>query len=204
MRRWQQPSRQHDATDFFLHMHQVLHAPCVQGLWQSYDSDRTLRDEGGVCPLILSGLRDMVSAPLTPAQSHINLWSSRGINMPVCQVQKQRGCSSTVLTSAMNSALPACWTDHRIHADPDILIPQRSSISGVIWGTYQRRAIVQHLGPSTVSGHYCAELKPSGDHHQHWHHTDDAKPATLVLPSSLGASNYLLIYPLRSAAAISP
>ena len=71
---WRQPSRQHDAADFLLHLHQVLNAPCLQGLWQSYDSDRALCDEGGVCPLILSGLRDDTSEPLTSAQSHVNLW----------------------------------------------------------------------------------------------------------------------------------
>ena len=69
VRRWQHPSRQHDAADCFLHQHQVLNAPCLQGLWQSYDSARNLRDEGGVCPLILSGIRDTTGVPLTFAQS---------------------------------------------------------------------------------------------------------------------------------------
>ena len=173
MRRWRQPSRQHDAADFLLHL---------QGLWQSYDSDRTLCDEGGVCPLILSGLRDDTSEPLTSAQSHIC-----GLNR--FSFSNEHGISGKLY--------------HCIHADPDILPPQwspASSRSGVIWRTYQLQAVVQHLGPTTVSGHYRAALKPIRADIQHWHHTDDAQSATSVLPSSLETSSYLLLYQMRCAA----
>ena len=70
MRLWKQPSRQHDAADFLLHLHQILNAPCLQGLWQSYDTAHRLCDEGGVCPLVLSGLNDSDNELLTSAQSH--------------------------------------------------------------------------------------------------------------------------------------
>ena len=66
MRTWRNPARQQDAADFLLHLHHVLCATCFQGLWQSYDDSRRLRDEGGVCPLILSGIHDTItdSSPL--------------------------------------------------------------------------------------------------------------------------------------------
>ena len=122
MQRWRQPSRQHDAADFLLYLHQVLNAPCLQGLWQSYDSGGILRDEGGVCPLILSGLREASNALLTSAQCHINGWHSQrhqhalvpGTEAVVLQLNRFDFSNETGIASKL---------DHRLLADPDILMP---------------------------------------------------------------------------------
>ena len=110
MQRWRQPSRQHDAADFLLYLHQVLNAPCLQGLWQSYDSGGILRDEGGVCPLILSGLREASNALLTSAQHAL----VPGTEAVVLQLNRFDFSNETGIASKL---------DHRLLADPDILMP---------------------------------------------------------------------------------
>ena len=195
-------SRQHDAADFLLHLHQVIHAPCLRGLWQSYDRNGTLKDEGGVCPLILSGLQDASEALPQSAQCHVNRWHSQRYLHALVP-----GSDAVVLQlnrfDFSNGMGVAQKLDHSIRADPDLLLPQWSSDSsqGILWKTYQLRAIIQHIGPSSVSGHYRAALQPlADDDASQWHYTDDATEATRVLPTSLESSNYLLFYQSRSAA----
>ena len=94
--------------------------------------------------------------------------------------------------------------DHHIKADPDILLPQwspASSTNGISWRTYRLHVIIQHLAPTTVSGHYRAALRPSHADcpSQPWHYTDDDIPASSVLPTMLEDTNYILIYRPKSA-----
>ena len=97
--------------------------------------------------------------------------------------------------------------DHRIRADPDILMPQWSLLSstdGVLWRTFRLHAIIKHIGPTTVSGHYRAALQPyqddSPDSMTLCGHTEDGQSATQILPSLIEDTNYILVYRLRSAA----
>ena len=126
MRAWRNPARQQDAADYLLHLHQVLNAPCFQGLWQSYDDSRHLRDEGGVCPLILSGIHDVSaeSFPLTTVQAHVQRWHNQHhkhaliAGTDVVALQLSRFSNARGIATKLH---------HRIKAEPDILLPQWTS-----------------------------------------------------------------------------
>ena len=198
MRAWRNPARQQDAADYLLHLHQVLNAPCFQGLWQSYDDSRHLRDEGGVCPLILSGIHDdsAESLPLTTVQAHVQRWHNQHhkhaliAGTDVVALQLSRFSNARGIATKLH---------HRIKAEPDILLPQWTS-TGILWRTYQLQAMIQHIGDRATTGHYRAALQPvssSSPQTDSWFHTDDNQEAQRVHISALETTSYILFYTVR-------
>ena len=197
MRTWRNPARQQDAADYLLHLHQVLNASCFQGLWQSYDDSRHLRDEGGVCPLILSGIHDTTdeSIPLITVQEHVQRWHNQHhkhaliAGTDVVALQLSRFSNARGIATKLH---------HRIKAEPDILLPQWTS-TGILWRTYQLQAMIQHIGDHATTGHYRAALQPvaSSGPTDSWFHTDDDQEAQRVHITALETTSYILFYKVR-------
>ena len=200
MRTWRNPARQQDAADYLLHLHHVLNAPCFQGLWQSFDDSRHLRDEGGVCPLILSGIHDAsdVSLPLTTVQEHVQRWHNQRHKHALIAGTDVVALQLSRFSNARGIAIKL---HHRIKAEPDILLPQWTS-TGILWRTYQLQAMIQHIGDFATTGHYRAALQPapsSSPPDDSWFHTDDNQEAQRVHIAALETTSYILFYKVRWA-----
>ena len=169
LRRWQRPTAQHDAHEFWGYLAMQANAPAFRGRWEA----RTLlpgalkRVEDSGC--LLAGLtlpwldhpaslqEALQSWCLQPAK-HAMTSLPRALCLHLPRYRQENGVSKS-------------FAPLHMAAEEVVHVPYFTGILQVAWAPYVLTAGVMHHGESLESGHYRCFLSLHGE----WHVTDDGK-----------------------------
>ena len=155
LRRWPHNGRQQDAADFLQHFAQAAQLAHFQGGW-SVMSEGSLRDCGGISPLVLQGnLQDLpLHRGICPLQSVIQQWQSTA-SQPALHAGTQ--CVAIQLNRFT-------VVDRAVHKlNTPVSLPRTIHLPRWVEGSLQQSeyrlcAALVHLGSTPHSGHYRALL----------------------------------------------
>ena len=189
LRRWQRPTAQHDAHEFWGYLATQAIAPAFRGRWEA----RTLlpgalkRVEDSGC--LLAGLtlpwldhpaslqEALQSWCLQPAK-HAMTSLPRALCLHLPRYRQENGVSKS-------------FAPLHMAAEEVVHVPYFTGILQVAWAPYVLTAGVMHHGESLESGHYRCFLSLHGE----WHVTDDGKrtqPVTALQLEEIATTCYLL------------
>ena len=189
LRRWQRPTAQHDAHEFWGYLATQALAPAFRGRWEA----RTLlpgalkRVEDSGC--LLAGLtlpwldhpvslqEALQSWCLQPAK-HAMTSLPRALCLHLPRYRQENGVSKS-------------FAPLHMAAEEVVHVPYFTGILQVAWAPYVLTAGVMHHGESLESGHYRCFLSLHGE----WHVTDDGKrtqPVTALQLEEIATTCYLL------------